>query len=637
MGTCYSRRDMLHINDLTYRIAGRLIFENATVSVSKGHKVGLIGRNGAGKTTLFRLLSGEIHPDGGSVSIAGRARIGRVAQEAPAGSQSLLDTVLAADTELAELTAESETATDPHRIAEIHTRLADMEAHAAPGRAAAILAGLGFDDATQQRACSEFSGGWRMRVALAGVLFARPDLLLLDEPTNHLDLEATLWLENYLANWPGTMAVISHDRGMLNKVVDQIVHLHEGKLVRYQGNYDRFERTRSENLARLSALRSKQIDEQRHIQSFVDRFRAKASKARQAQSRLKMLARMEPVAAIVEERTTTFKFPDPAPLPPPIVALDELVAGYDGKPVLANVNLRIDMDDRIAILGANGNGKSTLVKILADRLKPMGGSIRKSGKLKVGYFAQHQADELDLKETPLLVLSRRMAPTNETRVRGHLGRFGFGADKVETRIGDLSGGEKARLLFCLMSVEAPHILLLDEPTNHLDVDAREALARALNAFDGAVILVSHDAHLIDLVCERLWLVSDGTCNPFDGDLGDYRQLLLDHARDRRRVARSEKTEVQSRGDRKADRQARAQVRAQTADLRKRAREAEQRLAKLGTEKADIEAKLAQPDLYGGKSDDLRKLTQRLAEIGRAIAAAEKAWMEAEETLVAAQE
>ncbi|MEX2449981.1 MAG: ABC-F family ATP-binding cassette domain-containing protein, partial [Rhodospirillales bacterium] len=488
---------MLHINDLSYRIGGRLLFDAASLHLPKGHKVGLVGRNGTGKTTLFRLIIGEIAPDGGTIALAGRTRIGRVAQEAPSGPESLLDTVLAADSELAALTLEAETARDPHRIAEIHTRLADIDAHTAPARAASILAGLGFDEAAQALPCSDFSGGWRMRVALAGTLFARPDLLLLDEPTNHLDLEATLWLESYLANWRGTLLIISHDRDLLNKAVDGIVHLHSEKLTRYAGGYDRFERTRREQLAHQAALHSKQLEERRHIQAFVDRFRAKATKARQAQSRLKMLARMEPIASVMEERTITFRFPDPAPLSPPLVAMDDLSVGYGGKAVLSRLNMRIDGDDRIALLGANGNGKSTLVKMLAGRLKPMDGRITKSKKLKIGYFAQHQAEELNMNATPLEELTHHMDMVPESRVRAHLGRFGFGEDKVGTRIRDLSGGEKARLLFCLMSIEAPHILLLDEPTNHLDVDAREALVQGLSAYNGAVVLVSHDAHLIE--------------------------------------------------------------------------------------------------------------------------------------------
>ncbi len=619
---------MLQINGLTYRIGGRTLLDQATVSVAKGRKVGLVGRNGAGKTTLFRLITGEISPDDGEVSVLGRARVGTVAQEAPGGPGSLLDTVLAADAELAALTAEAGTAADPHRIAEIHTRLADIDAHTAPARAAAILAGLGFDEAAQRRPCAEFSGGWRMRVALAGALFARPDLLLLDEPTNHLDLEATMWLESYLASWPGTLVVISHERTLLNQVADGIVHLHGRKLTAYRGGYDTFEKTRRERLAREAGLRARQLAEQRRIQAFVDRFRAKATKARQAQSRLKMLARMEPIASVMEERTAAFEFPSPDPAPPPLITMDGAAVGYGGKAVLRDLDLRIDMEDRIALLGANGNGKSTLVKLLAGRLDCLNGRMRRPRKLKAGYFAQHQADELDLKATPLVLASRALPDAAETKVRAHLGRFGFGADKAETSAADLSGGEKARLLFCLMSIEAPHILLLDEPTNHLDVDAREALAHALNAYEGAVVLVSHDPHLVEIVADELWLVEDGGCRRFDGDLGDYRRHLIERTRTAKRAQNGDAPAV----SRKDERRARARAREATADLRKQAKEAEKRLERLGRRRAEIETVLADPATYEGSTADMLELGRKLAKIDNEIAAAESAWLEAEEAL-----
>ena len=496
---------MLHINDLIYRIGGRVLLEGATAHVPKGHKVGLVGRNGTGKSTLFKLISGELSVDSGAVNLRPGAKLGMVAQEAPSGPESLIDTVLAADQERTQLLAESETATDPHRIAEVHTRLADINAHAAPARAARILSGLGFDEDAQQRPCSDFSGGWRMRVALAAVLFSDPDLLLLDEPTNHLDLEATLWLENYLANWQGTIIVISHDRALLNTSVEEIIHLEEQKLTRYAGNYDFFEKTRRERLSQQAKHRSKQLAEQRRIQAFVDRFRAKATKARQAQSRLKMLEKMEPIATVIEDKTTAFTFPDPSPLSPPLVALDDVAVGYEAdSPILKDLDLRIDMDDRIALLGANGNGKSTMMKLLAGRLKAQDGKVVKSTKLEVGYFAQHQAEELPEAETPYDYMQAKMEDVIEAKVRAHLGRFGFEQSKADTPIKNLSGGEKARLLFANMSRTAPHIMLLDEPTNHLDVDAREALVEALNTYDGAVVLVSHDPHLVELVCDRLW-------------------------------------------------------------------------------------------------------------------------------------
>jgi len=623
---------MLHVTNLTYRIAGRILFDDAGVAVPAGHKVGLVGRNGAGKTTLFRLITGEVHADAGSVTVQGRARVGTVAQEAPDGPESLVETVLAADGERAALLAEAETATDPARIAEIHTRLADIDAHGAPARAAAILAGLGFDEESQQRPCRDFSGGWRMRVALAAALFARPDLLLLDEPTNHLDLEATLWLESHLATWPGTLVVISHDRNLLNRVVDGIVHLRGGKLTRYAGTYDRFERTRREQLAVQGRMQARQEAERTRIQAFVDRFRAKATKARQAQSRLKMLARMEPIATVLEERTVTFNFPDPGPLAPPLVTLDRVAVGYEpGRPVLRNLGLRIDMDDRIALLGANGNGKSTLVKLLAGRLAPEAGTRRRSAKLRVGYFAQHQADELDLEATAFTHMARHMPAAEPAKVRAHLGRFGFAQEKADVRVGDLSGGEKARLLFALMSAEAPHLMLLDEPTNHLDVNAREALVQALNAYDGAVVLVSHDAHLIDLVCDRLWLVDDGTCAPFEGDLGDYRARLLEQRRAGRRAARGE-----AKPGRKELRRDRARARAETASLREAAKDAEARLERLNRRRERLESRLADPQVYAGPTAKLMELQVELGTVKQAIADTEHAWLEAMETLEAAE-
>ncbi len=625
---------MLHINDLTYRIGGRVLFDGATVNIPKGHKVGLAGRNGTGKSTLFKLIVGELQTDGGAINVRPFTRVGMVAQEAPAGPESLIETVLAADVERTQLLEEAETTTDPERIAEVHTRLADIDAHTAPARAARILAGLGFDENAQQKACSEFSGGWRMRVALAAVLFARPDLLLLDEPTNHLDLEAALWLENYLAGWSGTFLVISHDRTLLNASVSEIVHLEDCKLTRYAGNYDFFEKTRRERMSQQSKLRTKQLAEKRRIQDFVDRFRAKATKARQAQSRLKLLEKMEPIATVIEAKTVSFTFPNPPPLSPPLLALNDVAIGYGtDKPILSGLNQRIDMDDRIALLGANGNGKSTMMKLLAGRLAAQSGKVVKSSKLQIGYFAQHQAEELPETETAFEYMQTLMEEGNQTKVRGHLGAFGFGQDKAETPIENLSGGEKARLLFCAMSHARPHIMLLDEPTNHLDVDAREALVEALNSFDGAVILVSHDPHLVELACDTLWVVAEGACKPFDGDLADYRQGLLDARRGRRDAAGKKETAKEvPRLDKKAERRARAEARAATQTLRNAAKKAERAVEKLNEKKAQIEKELAAPQLYAGDSDALSKLHVELGRVTNQLKSAENTWLKAEAAL-----
>ena len=626
-------RAMLSIQDITYRIAGRTLLEGATLSIERGQKLGLVGRNGTGKTTLFRLIMGEVQADAGTIQMQKGVRMGEVAQEAPAGAESLIDTVLAADTERADLLAEAETATDPMRIAEIHTRLADIDAERAPARAARILAGLGFDEVAQQRPCSDFSGGWRMRVALAAVLFARPDFLLLDEPTNHLDLEAALWLEQYLKAWNGTLLVISHDRRFLNEVVTGIVHLAELKLTRYAGNYDRFERTRRERLEHEGKQREKQEAERARIQSFVDRFRAKATKARQAQSRMKMLERMEPIAAAMEDKSITFSFPETDPPPPPLMAIQDVNVGYEAdKPILRHLDLRIDPDDRIALIGANGNGKSTLVKLLSNRLKPQSGTIVKASKLEIGYFAQHQTDELHMDETPYQHLARALGDRKESQVRGHLGRFGFSSDKADTKVENLSGGEKARLLFSLMSCGKPNILLLDEPTNHLDVDAREALVQALNAFEGAVILVSHDAHLIELVADRLWLVADGGCTPFDGTLDDYAAELQAARRAKRQTDKQATDGEHSRDNRKQARKERAEQRQATAELRKTIKNAETRIAKLEAQKTTLEARLADPEVYNGSTRDLMDLQLKHAALKEELDAAEAAWLEAQEAL-----
>ena len=625
---------MLHINDLTYRIGGRILLDNATVHVAQGQRVGLVGRNGSGKSTLLKLILEELHPDAGAISVRPRARVGCVAQEAPDGEETLLDCVLAHDAERTSLLAEAETSTDAHRLGDLHERMAAIDAHSAPARAAAILAGLGFSAEAQLRPVGSFSGGWRMRVALAGALFAGPDLLLLDEPTNHLDLEASLWLENYLASYPGTLLVISHDRGLLNVVAERIVHIDQTKLVAYGGNYDRFEQIRREKLELAAKAASKQLDQRRKLQAFIDRFRAKATKAAQAQSRVKMLERLGPPISVIEDRPVSFDFPDPEPMSPLVIAIERGLAGYGpDKPILRNLNLRIDMDDRIALLGANGNGKSTLAKVLSGRLALLDGELRKSPKLRIGYFAQHQTEELNTAETPFDHMRALMPQVLESKVRAQLGRFGFGQDRADVKVANLSGGEKARLLFALMSRDAPHLMILDEPTNHLDIDSREALVSALNAYEGAVVLISHDPHLIELAADRLWLVSDGQVSAFEGDLDDYKRLLLDHAREARREGREPKDSAPNRKD---ERRAAAEMRTQLAPLRKAAQKAEKHVEQLSKKLSDLQIRLADPKLYEGPPDKITALQRESGEIAKALAEAEDEWLTAQTAFDEAQ-
>lgn len=607
---------MLKISDISYSIEGRPLFEGASATIPDGHKVGLVGPNGAGKTTLFRLIRGELTLDSGDISLPSRARIGGVAQEVPGNEVSLLNTVLAADTERAELMAEAETATDPHRIADIQTRLVDIDAWSAEGRASTILKGLGFDYEAQQRPCSAFSGGWRMRVALAAVLFSAPDLLLLDEPTNYLDLEGALWLEEYLATYPHTVIVISHDRGLLNRAVTEILHLEDRKLTLYQGGYDRFAKTRAEQRAVLAAAAKKQSARREHLQSFVDRFRAKATKAKQAQARLKMIEKMEPISAPEEAAKRVFTFPEPEELSPPIVAMEGVEVGYGDTPILKRLNLRIDQDDRIALLGKNGEGKSTLSKLIAGRLDAMSGKLTKSNKLRIGFFAQHQVDELYVDETPLMHLQRLRPEEHQAKLRAKLAGFGLGADQAETEVGKLSGGQKARLSLLLATLDAPHLLILDEPTNHLDIESREALVEALTAYSGAVVLVSHDMHLLGMVADRLWLVKDGGVSPYEDDLESYRKLLLTNDSPAPAKAKSED---------KPKRPGRDAMQA----LRSEARKSEERVEKLMEMKEKLEVKLADPDLYDpARKDEALQWQKKMAEVEEALVRAEGLWEDA---------
>ena len=619
---------LLVIEDLSLRIAGRPLLENASLTVEPGRRIGLVGRNGAGKTTLLRAIAGEIHVDGGTIRLSARARLGQVKQETPSGDQSLLETVLEADVERMELLTEAETA-DPFRLADVHERLRAIDADAAPARAATILAGLGFDEAAQARPVNDFSGGWRMRVALASALFLNPDLLLLDEPTNHLDLEATMWLEGWLAKFPGAALIVSHDRGMLDRAVEAIAHLDRGKITLTTGGYSEFVRLRTERAAQLKSQAERVAEERERIQSFVDRFRAKATKARQAQSRLKALAKLPVIENVIEDAPTRFAFPEPTRLSPPILAFDKVAIGYDGVPVLSGIHLSIDMDDRIALLGANGNGKSTLAKLIAGRLEPISGEMRRAQKLTVGYFAQHQSEELVLTQSPIDHMQRALQRAAIAQVRAQLARFGLDADRAETKVGALSGGEKARLLLALATRDAPHLLVLDEPTNHLDIDAREALVRALSAYTGAVLLITHDPHLVELIADRLWLVADGKVVDYDGDLDDYREWLVARARAQRDAAKGSDTN----GNRNRSRRDRADQRLALAPLRKAVRDAELRVAKLAAERAKIEERLADSTIYSEpRKGDLLAANLRLAAIAREVAEAENEWLDAESAL-----
>lgn len=624
---------MLRITDLSFAIEGRPLFENASAYIPKGHKVGLIGRNGAGKTTLFRLIHGELQADGGEIAMPAGARIGGVAQEAPASQASLLETVLAADTERAQLLEEAETATDPGRIADIQTRLADIGAWSAEARAGAILNGMGFDHVQQQRPCADFSGGWRMRVALAAVLFAEPDYLLLDEPTNYLDLEGALWLENYLAKYPHTVIVISHDRGLLNRAVGSILHLENRDLTFYAGTYDQFARERAQARVLQAAQARKQEARRAHMQSFVDRFRYKASKAKQAQSRIKMLEKMETVRAPEDDARTVFRFPEPDELPPPIIATESAAAGYGDTVVLRDLDLRIDQDDRIAFLGQNGEGKSTLAKLLSDRLKPMSGRVTKPSKLRVGYFAQHQVDELDAKATPLQHLLRERPDEAPPRLRARLAGFGLGPDQAETPVGRLSGGQKARLSLLLATLDAPHILILDEPTNHLDIESREGLVEALNAYSGAVILISHDMHLLAMVADRLWLVKGGRVSVYEDDLESYRTMLLGGGASKSQPKAQAKSAAEPQPASAREARTKRPSRSETAAMRAHARKCEERVEKLTAMRDKLAARLADPKFYhGSAAGEAEAAHKKYAEVTETLQKAEAIWLAAMEKL-----
>jgi ATP-binding cassette subfamily F protein 3 len=615
---------MLSITNISVRIAGRLLIDHGSAQIVPGARVGLIGRNGAGKSTLFQAIRGELPTETGTITIPPRWRVGSLAQEAPNGPESLLEVVLKSDLERDALLREADIAHDPHRIAEIQTRLVDIEAHSAPARAAAILSGLGFSTADQTRPCSEFSGGWRMRVALAATLFAAPDLLLLDEPTNYLDLEGTLWLEDHLANYPRTVIVISHDRDLLDTSVDQILHLDRGKLTLYRGTYSSFEEQRATR-EMLDAKHAKRQDaERKRLQAFVDRFKAKASKARQAQSRVKMLEKMKPIAAVVTQDVREITFPAPEKmLSPPIIAVDNVSVGYDPKdPVLNRVTLRIDTDDRIALLGSNGNGKSTLVKLLANRLPPFSGTITRAEKISIAYFAQHQLDELSEDGSPYDHVRKLMPDAPETKVRGRTGAIGFSGKAGDTLVKSLSGGEKARLLLGLATFFGPNMIILDEPTNHLDIDSRAALAEAINEFPGAVIMVSHDRYLIEACADQLWVVADHTVTTYDGDLDDYRRMVLS-TRGMRTNSRDRGGERGNGRDKIARNKAEKRI-----PLKQKISEAEAEIARITGIISKIDTALALPDLFKRDPKQAAQLTKARTGAVSALQRAEEEWLAA---------
>ncbi|KRA84437.1 ABC-F family ATP-binding cassette domain-containing protein [Altererythrobacter sp. Root672] len=616
---------MITINNITVRLGGRTILDRASAAIPPGGRVGLIGRNGAGKSTLMKVLVGQLDPDEGSIEMPRRTKLGYIAQEAPNGTITPFEAVLAADVERAQLLDEAEHCTDPDRLGDIHERLLAIDAYTAPSRAAIILTGLGFDEDMQARPLDSFSGGWKMRVALAALLFSAPDVLLLDEPSNHLDLESTLWLENFLKAYPGTLIIISHERDLLNNVVDTIVHLQGGKLTLYPGGYDAFETQRAERAAQLAAAKASQDAQRARLQDYVARNSARASTAKQAQSRAKMLSKMQPIAALMEDPSLSFDFPSPDEMRPPLITLDLAAVGYGGTPILQRLNLRIDPDDRIALLGRNGNGKTTLARLLAAQLSPLDGQMQASGRMRVGYFTQYQVEELASDDTPLEHMTRAMKGMTPGAVRAQLGRFGFSGNRAMTKVGQLSGGERARLALALITRDAPHLLILDEPTNHLDVDAREALVQALNDFDGAVILISHDRHMVELTADRLVLVDNGTAVDYAGSIEDYIDFVLGR--------NQPKAGSRPKGEKK-DRKAAAQAREEARQIGKEVSDAEAAIARLHAQATSIDLAMADPTSAEAALRGLTmgELARRRAEIGEELERAELRWMAASERL-----
>lgn len=611
---------MLTINGITVRLGGRTILDRATATIRPKSRVGLIGRNGAGKSTLMKVMIGQLEADEGEIEMPKRTRLGYIAQEAPSGDATPFETVLAADTERAELMIAAEDYSDMDRLGEVHERLLAIDAYGAPSRASKILLGLGFDEEMQARPLDSYSGGWRMRVALAALLFSEPDILLLDEPSNHLDLEATLWLENFLKEYSGTLVVISHERDLLNNVVDTILHVEGGRLAQYAGGYDDFERQRAERAAQLAAAKASQDAQRARLQDYIARNSARASTAKQAQSRAKMLAKMQPIAAMADDPSLSFAFPSPSELKPPLITLEMAAVGYSDTPILRKLNLRIDPDDRIALLGRNGNGKTTLARLLAAQLPAMEGAMVATGKMPVGYFTQYQVEELHGDETPLMHMTRAMEGHSPAAVRAQLGRFGFSGDKATTLTSKLSGGERARLALALITREAPHLLILDEPTNHLDVDAREALVQALNEYDGAVILISHDRHMVELTADRLVLVDDGKAVDYAGSIEDYIDFVLGRNQPKAEAKPKAPKGSKAREDAKA--------------LKKATDEAEKESLRLAEQRSELDRAMFDPSGADPQFARLSmsELSQRRAKVAAALEEAEARWMELAEKL-----
>lgn len=618
---------MLHINNLTYHIEGRALFENASATIPKGAKVGLVGRNGVGKSTLFRLIQNEIDPLTGDISIIAQTRLGAVAQEAPNGHISLLETVLQANKEMSALQQEAKSATDPSHIAHIHTRLADLHAHTAQSRASALLRGLGFTHEDIQAPCAQFSGGWRMRVALAAMLFVEPDLLLLDEPTNYLDLEGSLWLQAHLRRYPHSLIIISHDKDILNKVATSILHIDQQKLHIYKGHYDSFETNRRAQIEHQQKSAQKQQKEAAHLQAFVDRFRAKATKAKQAQSRLKALEKLKPIQIMFDQRVMPFHFQQPKKaISAPMIRLQNASVGYDGTAVLTKLDLRLDPNDRIALIGRNGNGKSSFAKLLAGKLKQMTGTLECAKKLSIAYVAQHQLDALNGNLTPYeAVRDRHDYDTTEAKTRARVAQMGLCASRTDVKIKNLCGGEKARLMLGLASFDGPNFLILDEPTNHLDIDSRTALIHALNHYEGAVLVISHDRHLIDATMDQIWIAQGGTVKPYEGDLDSYEAMLT--APKETNTSQGKDKSNKPATQKKRDRQERAQQRLALAPLAKKIKAHEKQIEKLQTKLVKLDEQLGNPDLYTNHSVKAADLTKQRGQLAKQLQAVEKGWLE----------